>query len=263
VRTFSGEYQTCSVKGAWPLIDNTYLAVQVTNELAGSNEEGTAPTKLTVIVKRSESCTPQLTYEAQGDVLPSAFVDGAVSSGPSSGHSVSISVIAAGRHVEITLRHINATLVLRRIGGHLTFAARLPRGLADQAHERSALQLCTRGCPKGERIDYRHVLAAGRPVSTVHAGRAATLTRETIAQMCREFEVTDYYFDACVFDVLFTGKTSFMESAREAQADLRRLMPQAVTELANRTQLLPSAAAPAAAAVWWVVMLAALLAVQR
>jgi len=54
-----------------------------------------------------------------------------------------------------------------------------------------------------------------------------------------------------------------MESAREAQADLRRLMPQAVTELANRTQLLPSAAAPAAAAVWWVVMLAGLLAVQR
>ncbi|XP_037082401.1 repulsive guidance molecule A-like [Pollicipes pollicipes] len=246
VRTFSGEYQTCRVQGAWPLIDNPYLAVQVTNEPAASDHRATAPSKLTVIVKRNDPCTAQLTYEARGDLLPAAFVDGALSSGRRSGHSVTVSAVVPGQHVRITLRHINATLVIRRVAGHLTFAARLPRGLTEQSAERAGLELCSRGCPAGERIDYRHVLSAGRPVSTVHRGRAAVLTRDVIADMCREYRVTDFYFDACVFDVLFTGKTAFMEAAREAQQDLRRLMPQAVTELANRTRLQLVAAPDAA-----------------
>ncbi|XP_037082399.1 LOW QUALITY PROTEIN: repulsive guidance molecule A-like [Pollicipes pollicipes] len=201
VRTFSGEYQTCRVQGAWPLIDNPYLAVQVTNEPAASDP--TAPPRptdvgapLTVIVKRNDPCTAQLTYEARGDLLPAAFVDGALSSGRRSGHSVTVSAVVPGQHVRITLRHINATLVIRRVAGHLTFAARLPRGLTEQSAERAGLELCSRGCPAGERIDYRHVLSAGRPVSTVHRGRAAVLTRDVIADMCREYRVTDFYFDA-------------------------------------------------------------------
>ena len=201
--------------------------------------------QLTVIVKRSEPCTRQLTYEARAnESLPRAFVDGAVSSGPRSGHSAEVTAVVPGLHVVITLRHINTTLVIRRVAGHLSFAARLPRGLADQSEAREGIQLCTRGCPERERIDYRHVLSAGRTVSTVHAGRPAVLTRDLVANMCRQFRLTDFYLDACVFDVLFTGKTAFMESAREAQQDLKRLMPQAVRQLTNRTQLrlAPSAA---------------------
>lgn len=45
--TFSGEFQTCKVAGAWPLIDNAYLAVSVTNEAVVPGSAATATTKVT------------------------------------------------------------------------------------------------------------------------------------------------------------------------------------------------------------------------
>lgn len=45
--TFNGEFQTCKVAGAWPLIDNAYLAVSVTNEAVVPGSAATATTKVT------------------------------------------------------------------------------------------------------------------------------------------------------------------------------------------------------------------------
>lgn len=50
LRTFAGTFQTCAVHGAWPLISNAYIAVQVTNERVGDGT-ATVTTKLTVLVK--------------------------------------------------------------------------------------------------------------------------------------------------------------------------------------------------------------------
>ena len=47
LRTFAGSFHTCKLHGAWPLIDNEYLTVQVTNERVGVGE-GTAITKVCV-----------------------------------------------------------------------------------------------------------------------------------------------------------------------------------------------------------------------
>ena len=48
LRTFKDEFQTCRVQGAWPLIDNEHLTVQVTNEFVDMNEDtATATTKVT------------------------------------------------------------------------------------------------------------------------------------------------------------------------------------------------------------------------
>lgn len=41
LRTFSDDFQTCKVQGAWPLVDNSFLTVQVTNDPVGI-WEGTA-----------------------------------------------------------------------------------------------------------------------------------------------------------------------------------------------------------------------------
>lgn len=43
LRTFKDHFQTCKVEGAWPLIDNNYLSVQVTNVpvVPGSNATAT------------------------------------------------------------------------------------------------------------------------------------------------------------------------------------------------------------------------------
>jgi len=48
LKTFKNEYQTCRVRGAWPLIDNPYLGVQVTNEPVVEGSPATATTKVSV-----------------------------------------------------------------------------------------------------------------------------------------------------------------------------------------------------------------------
>lgn len=44
IRTFDSQHQTCRVKGAWPLIENDYLVVMVTNEFVTFSEGATAAT---------------------------------------------------------------------------------------------------------------------------------------------------------------------------------------------------------------------------
>lgn len=46
--TFNGDFQTCKVAGAWPLIDNAYLAVSVTNEAVVPGSAATATTKVNI-----------------------------------------------------------------------------------------------------------------------------------------------------------------------------------------------------------------------
>ncbi len=47
LRTFTDEFQTCKVQGAWPLIDNEHLTVQVTNDPVGfGDERATATSKV-------------------------------------------------------------------------------------------------------------------------------------------------------------------------------------------------------------------------
>lgn len=48
LRTFYEEFQTCKVKGAWPLINNEYLAVQVTNDPVEGNLDATATSKVCI-----------------------------------------------------------------------------------------------------------------------------------------------------------------------------------------------------------------------
>lgn len=46
IRTFDNRFQTCRVEGAWPLIDNDHLTVQVTNERVSETTSATATTKV-------------------------------------------------------------------------------------------------------------------------------------------------------------------------------------------------------------------------
>lgn len=49
LRTFRDEFQTCKVEGAWPLIDNRYLSVQVTNVPVVQGSSATATSKVSSI----------------------------------------------------------------------------------------------------------------------------------------------------------------------------------------------------------------------
>lgn len=46
LRTFKDKFQTCKVEGAWPLIDNQYLSVQVTNVPVVLGSGATATSKV-------------------------------------------------------------------------------------------------------------------------------------------------------------------------------------------------------------------------
>ncbi|CAM1319890.1 RGMB (predicted) [Pycnogonum litorale] len=245
LRTFHDHFQTCAVKGAWPLIDNSYLAVQVTNGPVAEGYKATAPTKITVIVKAHSPCTEEKTYESQVDNVPSAFIDGTKTS--DLGQSVSIRERLPGRHIEISIRYIATVVVVRQIGSYLTFAIRMPKEVALRgAHHRLGLELCVKGCPVKERIDYNSFLA--KPDTWIKSvakdGGATTrpaTSKSRAVSICQKRNVTDHFFDACVFDLLTTGDASFVDTAETAQRDILALHPGAIAKFQNRTYLVSDA----------------------
>ena len=46
LRTFDNRHQTCKVQGAWPLVNNEHLTVQVTNDRVENSLGATATTKV-------------------------------------------------------------------------------------------------------------------------------------------------------------------------------------------------------------------------
>ncbi|XP_063238722.1 repulsive guidance molecule B-like [Bacillus rossius redtenbacheri] len=221
LKTFHNEYQTCRVRGAWPLVDNPYLAVQVTNEPVVEGSPATATTKVTVIVRgKDTNCTPEKTYEAQSDApLPGTFIDGTRQSGPD--RCVLLTVHDGGERVEISALHVAGTVVVRRSGRYLAVAARLPEELALGAAAPGALQLCARGCPAAERLDASPPSAAPGPGDD---GRP--LPWEAALARCRRSPgLAPPYLDWCAFDLMTTAADEFVAAARSAQEDVMRLDP--------------------------------------
>lgn len=213
LRTFTDEAQTCKVLGAWPLIDNAYIAVQVTNEAVLSGSKASATSKVTVIIKAHPPCAHEKTYEAVTDNLPNTFVDGTQSSGVE--RSVRIRDRDPGKHVEILVKYIATTIVVRQVGHYLTFAVRMPKEVANQGEHETGLQLCVKGCPATERIDHNQVLLNG----AAGVGGSGGMSRDSAVALCRAINVTDFYFDSCVFDLMTTGDASFSKAANEAMLD--------------------------------------------
>lgn len=156
-----------------------------------------------MIIRQHGPCAQEKTYEAQSDFLPGVFADGSKWSGP----GVRIREESPGKHVEIHLRYIGARVIIRQVGRYLTFAAKMPSAIALQGAESGTLELCVRGCPRRERIDFERLLEEDSGPK-----------REAIAA-CRALNITDFYFDACVFDLLTTGDGSFSAAARDAMLD--------------------------------------------
>ncbi|KAM4615686.1 repulsive guidance molecule B isoform 1-T2 [Polymixia lowei] len=269
LRTFKDSFQTCKVEGAWPLIDNNYLSVQVTNVPVVTGSSATATNKITIIFKPYEGCTDQRVYQAVTDDLPAAFVDGTVSSGDPSHNSAGadgstgkvralwISERSPGRHVELHAGYIGVTVIVRQLGRYLTMAVRIPEELAQAYDATQDLQLCLNGCPSGERIDRGGHLplppsppALGlqlqqprRPGQPSHASPYSAprgFGVEGARQRCREqLEVEDIYFHSCVFDLLTTGDANFTAAAHSAQKDMESLHPHR-----DRWRIYPRGSAP-------------------
>ncbi|XP_048834757.1 RGM domain family member B [Brienomyrus brachyistius] len=229
LRTFKDHFQTCKVEGAWPLIDNNYLSVQVTNVPVVPGSSATATNKITIIFKPYQDCTEQKVYQAVTDDLPAAFMDGTVSGGDGETRSLWIVEKVPGRHVEIHAGYTGVTVVVRQLGRYLTMATRIPEELAMAYDESQDLQLCVNGCPTAERIDRDGhlplpMLGLQQPP---RAGASPGFTLETATAKCREgLEVCDIYFNSCVFDLLTTGDANFTSAAYNALKDVETLHPK-------------------------------------
>ena len=221
--------------------------------------------QITIIIKGGSDCAPERTYEATVDSVPASFVDGSQWGGPlppgmSSSvnpaaleHLVPVRIVEKepGRHVEIHARHLGATLVVRQIGRYLSFSARLPRDVAEQGAGREGLQLCVKGCPASERIDIAALLlgtghsrhpsmpSSGRfyrsQTSEASAALAKGMPRDAALTLCREYNLTDYYLDSCMFDLMTTGDRGFSLAASKAQSDYVTLLPDGAQRLGSRT----------------------------
>ncbi|XP_013389379.1 repulsive guidance molecule A [Lingula anatina] len=247
LRTFDNDYQTCKVQGAWPLIDNDYLTVQVTNDPVVKDGSATATSKLTVVIKsddRIEECGPSqyVLYQAQTNYLPATFDDGRWHFGVEK--SVQILEKDPGKHVEIYVRYIDTTIVVRQIGRYFTFSLRMPEELVNRTRENNqdGLNLCLQGCPLSERINYKKYLATKRgrlksEQSTSDTKNGFAMSREDAINKCRTSNVVDFYFDSCVFDLMTTGDTNFSLAADVALQDVSRLYPESRKTQKNRTDL--------------------------
>lgn len=235
IRTFNSEFQTCKIQGAWPLVNNDHLTVQVTNDWVSESVAATAPSKLTVLIKKNEDCASKryLTYQAQSDsnVLPSTFDDGRTHYGAS--RSVELVEKDPGKHIEIHIKYINTTILVRHIGSYLSFAISMPEELMNST-EQSALELCVRGCPRRELINYQEYLAL-REKSTF--GGEIVMERKEAEEICRHSGLVDFYFDSCVFDLMTTGDKNFTLTAVASFRDILHLSPEESKNQKNRTSL--------------------------
>jgi hypothetical protein len=242
LRTFRNQFQTCKVHGAWPLVDNQYLTVQVTNDAVLNDSPATAISKLTVMIKRQDECASSeyLTYQAQTDYLPGTFENGLESIGPEG--SVKISEIEVGKHVEIYLRYIDTTVVVRQIGRYFTFAIKMPEEIVNKIDpddpDSDGIQLCTQGCPRKEQIDYKEFLAQKHSrLKELLEQNQIKMGLDAAVARCQTTGVIDFYFDSCVFDLMTTGDSNFTLQAYHALQDIMRLNPQEVPTHQNRTSL--------------------------
>lgn len=231
LRTFKDHFQTCKVEGAWPLIDNNYLSVQVTNVPVVPGSSATATNKITIIFKAQHECTDQKVYQAVTDDLPAAFVDGTTSGGDGDVKSLHIVEKESGRYVEMHARYIGTTVFVRQLGRYLTLAIRMPEDLAMSYEESQDLQLCVNGCPLSECIDdgqgqVSAILGHSVP-HTTSAQAWPGYTLETASTQCQEkMPVKDIYFQSCVFDLLTTGDANFTAAAHSALEDVAALHPR-------------------------------------
>ncbi|KAL2084570.1 hypothetical protein ACEWY4_020088 [Coilia grayii] len=223
VRTFHDEFQTCAVKGAWPLIDSDYLYVQATSAPMPGVVSATALTKITIIFKNWRECIEQQIYHAELDNVPPAFIDGSITSGERRGHhSLEVSTDAPGRHAQINATHIGTTVVVRQSGRSLSLSVRAPRPIVDSFSPEQDLQLCKWGCPLSQRLEHPPV----QPGTPAYAHCTSLLPAK------------DMYFQACLFDLVTTGDVNFSASAVAALQDARGMIADA-----GRVHLLSLAAA--------------------
>lgn len=219
---FNGSVQTCSEEGARPLVDNRYFLVQVTNRNVRGEALTTTVTKVTVLV-RKHNCTASLRYEASSDEegLPRGFVDGTTFQ-MTSKHSVEV-LWQDDNYVEIALHFIHSSIHIRRQGPYLSVSVRAPTIVLETGGD-VARELCWSGCRKSSRIPAELAVEMTKKFAECYR-RRVHVPKKVAEDRCKDIGNIGVFFDACVFDLMFTGDDYLVHLSRAAESDFRRLAP--------------------------------------
>lgn len=219
LKTFTEERQTCVVQGAWPLIDNEYFSVQVTNVPLVAGSLATATNTITVLIKaRGKGCVDQKIYRAKAGSLPAEFHDGTQQTGPADCPAVIYPRKKGPRvHIAIKICYISTTIIIRQVGEFLTFHVKIPEQLLSMKSPTTGL--CVTGCPYRQRIDYRELLSYTDVQLAVMRPRRTKMSRKEAHAKCTETKITGFYLDSCLFDLLTTGNVNFSAAAWHALDD--------------------------------------------
>lgn len=220
LRTFNGRFETCIRSGTYPLVNNKHLLIQITHSFLprGTN----AVTKVTIIVKENKRCTTRKQYEAGSeDVwLPRSFTDGTIYGGDKNRKAVEIKS-SNETHVEILLRHVATKIYIRQHGAYLSVALRIPERIVEEQSD-DEFDICTSGCSSGESVKLEEALANPLAFTRCHGIRMKTPLKNAL-ERCSRANVTDAFFDACMFDQLTTDDEMLVLQAADAQHDITDL----------------------------------------
>ncbi|KAM3721928.1 Repulsive guidance molecule [Dirofilaria immitis] len=217
LRTLNGYFETCIRSGAYPFINNKHLLIQITHSFLASGT--TALSKVTVIVKKNERCTSRKQYEAgsEDELLPNSFMDGSTFVGNSGRNAVEIKSINQ-TSVEIILSYIATKISIRRHGRYLSVSLRIPERIIQEQTD-NEFDICTSGCSSGETVKLEEALA--NPISFTRChGVHMKIPLQIAIERCSRANITDAFFDACVFDFLVTGDEMFIAQISDAQNDI-------------------------------------------
>ncbi|KAJ1370491.1 hypothetical protein KIN20_032219 [Parelaphostrongylus tenuis] len=202
-----------------------HFLIQVTNANIRNEPYTTAVSKVTVLI-RGHNCTRSLHYEASSDeeTLPISFVDG-LTHYNADDRRTTVEIRANGDYVEIAMHHIHSSIHIRRRGPYLSVTVLVPENL--QRSSPSSESLCTTGCRNRSIIAIDKALAASNQFAKCYS-RKIHVPMKLAIDRCRTIQVTDQYFDACVFDLMLTGDEYLVLMALDAQSDALSLMSDLV-----------------------------------
>ncbi|UMM10633.1 hypothetical protein L5515_000316 [Caenorhabditis briggsae] len=221
---FNGSIQTCSEEGARPLVDNRYFLVQVTNKNVRGEALTTTVTKVTVLI-RKHNCSSSLHYEATSDEegLPRGFVDGTTYQAKgSSSNSVEV-LWQDNNYVEIALHFIHSSIHIRRQGPYLSVSVKAPSIVLETEGD-VANEMCWAGCRRRSRIAAETAVEEPKKFAECYR-RRVHVPKKVAEDRCRSVGTSGTFFDACIFDLMFTGDDYLVHLSRNAQSDFRRLAP--------------------------------------
>ncbi|VDL86361.1 unnamed protein product [Nippostrongylus brasiliensis] len=166
-------------------------------------QQHNAPIHITILIRR-HNCTPSLRYEAasEEETLSISFVDG-VTRHVTEDRRTTVEVIPHGDYVEVAMHYIQSSVHIRRRGPYLSVSVVVPKTLQGTSSPHEAL--CTVGCRNNSIVAIDKALAA--PVQYARCfARKLHVPMKLATDRCRTVNVTDEFFDACVFDLMLTGK---------------------------------------------------------